>query len=208
MNDTVIPQGKVSSLGVSKPMMLDSLPDPILAHKKFPKRVQRQIDLMLLAIEALELGGAEVMLFIAKQLELDDIIPNRVAFWRMRCTNPWRRSYTRRHLKLEEAKALVVITSYRARQLTVHIRKLLLAQQQSSEKESPLDEQSPLAKYLGRFRVYFRSRMNFRRARVAAYNSDAEVDTLALDLLQQLLFCTGTSGLPRLWISMFDGEVV
>ncbi len=208
MNDIVIPQGKVGSLGVSKPMMLDSLPDPILAHKKFPKRVQRQIDLMLLAIEALELGGAEVMLFIAKQLELDEIIPNRVAFWRMRCTSPWRRSYTRRHLKLEEAKALVVITSYRARQLTVHIRNLLLAQQQINEKESPLDEQSPLAKYLARFRVYFRSRMNFRRARVAAYNSDAEVDALALDLLQQLLFCTGTSGLPRLWISMFDGEVI
>ncbi|NJL90211.1 MAG: DUF3038 domain-containing protein [Coleofasciculaceae cyanobacterium SM2_1_6] len=208
MNDTVIPQGKVSSLGVSKPMMLDSLPDPILAHKKFPKRVQRQIDLMLLAIEALELGGAEVMLFIAKQLELDEIIPNRVAFWRMRCTNPWRRSYTRRHLKLAEAKALMVITSYRARQLTVHIRKLLLAQQQINEKESPLEENSPLAKYLDRFRVYFRSRMNFRRARVAAYNSDAEVDALALALLQQLLFCTGTSGLPRLWMSMFDGEVV
>lgn len=188
-------------------MMLDSLPDPILAHKKFPKRVQRQIDLMLLAIEALELGGAEVLLFIAKQLELDEIIPNRVVFWRMRCTNPWRRSYTRRHLKTEEAKALVVITSYRARQLTVQIRQLLLAQQQLVEKELPESSNLALSQYLGRFRSYFRSRMNFRRSGVAAYGTDAELDQLALSLLQKLLFCTGTSGMPRLWISLFDGEV-
>lgn len=208
MSNTVIPQRGSSSFGVSKPMMLDSLPDPILAHKKFPKRVQRQIDLMLLAIEALELGGAEVLLFIAKQLELDEIITNRVVFWRMRCTNPWRRSYTRRHLKLEEAKALVVITCYRARQLTVQVRQLLLAQQQLVEKELPGNSNLALTQYLERFRSYFRSRMNFRRAGVAAYDTDAELDQLALSLLQQLLFCTGTSGMPRLWISLFDGEVV
>lgn len=189
-------------------MILGSLPDPNLSHKNFPKRVQRQIDLMLLAIEALELGGAEVMLKIAKQLELDEIIPNRVIFWRIRCTNPWRRSYTRRHLRLEEAKALVIILCYRARQLTVQIRKLLLAQQQLLEKEMPLGSNPALAQYLERFRSYFRSRMNFRRARVSVYNSDAELDQLALSLLQQLLFCTGTSGMPRLWISLFDGEVL
>jgi hypothetical protein len=208
MNNAVIPLGGSSSLGVSQPMILGSLPDPNLAHKNFPKRVQRQIDLMLLAIEALELGGAEVMLLIAKQLELDEVIPNRVIFWRMRCTNPWRRSYTRRHLRLEEAKAMVVILCYRTRQLTVQIRKLLLSQQQLLEKEMPTGSNAALAQYLERFRSYFRSRMNFRRARVAVYNSDAELDQLALSLLQQLLFCTGTSGMPRLWISLFDGEVL
>jgi len=208
MNNAVIPLGGSSSLGVSQPMILGSLPDPNLSHKNFPKRVQRQIDLMLLAIEALELGGAEVMLLIAKQLELDEVIPNRVIFWRMRCTNPWRRSYTRRHLRLEEAKAMVVILCYRTRQLTVQIRKLLLSQQQLLEKEMPTGSNAALAQYLERFRSYFRSRMNFRRARVTVYNSDAELDQLALSLLQQLLFCTGTSGMPRLWISLFDGEVL
>ena len=50
--------------------------------------------------------------------------------------------------------------------------------------------------------------MNFRRAGVAAYSGDTEIDQLALSLLQNLLFCTGTSGMPRFWISLFDGEVV
>jgi len=208
MNNAVIPPRDSSSLEVSKPMMLDSLPDPILAHNKFPKRVQRQIDLMLLAIEALELGGAEKMLSIAKQIEIDEIIPNRVIFWRMRCTNPWRSSYTRRHLKLAEAKALVVLICYRARQLTVQIRQLLLTQQQLITKELPGDSNIALTRYLERFRSYFRSRMNFRRAGVAAYSGDTEIDQLALSLLQNLLFCTGTSGMPRFWISLFDGEVV
>jgi len=39
------------------------------------------------------------------------------------------------------------------------------------------------------------------------YGSDEKLDELALDLLAQLLFCTGTSGMQRLWISLFDGEV-
>ncbi|NET39147.1 MAG: DUF3038 domain-containing protein, partial [Cyanothece sp. SIO1E1] len=30
---------------------------------------------------------------------------------------------------------------------------------------------------------------------------------LALTLLRQLLFCTGTYGMKRIWSSLFDGEV-
>jgi hypothetical protein len=40
-----------------------------------------------------------------------------------------------------------------------------------------------------------------------AYSSDERLNELALELLSQLLFCTGTSGVQRLWISLFDGEV-
>jgi hypothetical protein len=50
--------------------------------------------------------------------------------------------------------------------------------------------------------------MNKRRAKVSVYNTDDEkLNELALSLLAQLLFCTGTSGMQRFWMSLFDGEV-
>ncbi|MEW6494615.1 MAG: DUF3038 domain-containing protein [Cyanobacteriota bacterium] len=191
----------------SQPLVLDSLPDPIISDRGCPPRTRQQIDFILLAIEALELGGSEGMLYAAKELELQNIIKNRVVLWRLRCTNPLRRSYSRRPLQLEEAKALVVIASHMARRLTVLIRQLLLAYQQVSEKQVPLENHFRLSEYLERFRAHFRSRMNPKRAKVAAYNSDEKLNELALSLLSQLLFCTGTSGMQRFWSSLFDGEV-
>jgi len=191
----------------SKPLILDNLTDPLISERGCPPRTRQQIDLILLAIEALELGGSEAMLYMAKELELQDIVKNRVVLWRLRCTNPLRRSHTRRPLTLEEAKALVVIASHMARRMTVLIRQMLLAYQQLNEKQVPLENHFRLSEYLERFRAHFRSRMNPRRAKVAVYSSDEKLNELALSLLSQLLFCTGTSGMQRFWISLFDGEV-
>jgi len=192
----------------SKPLILDNLPSPELLDRGCPARTRQQIDLILLAIEALELGGSETMLKAAHELELQDIVKNRVILWRMRCSNPLRRSYTRRTLELEEAKALVVIASHMSRRMTVLIRQLLLAYQQLHEKQLPVEQHFRLSEYLERFRAHFRSRMNPRRAKVAVYSSNDKLNELALSLLTQLLFCTGTSGMQRFWISLFDGEVL
>jgi hypothetical protein len=101
----------------------------------------------------------------------------------------------------------VVIACYLARRLTVLIRQLLLAYQQMSDKQIPLEQNLRLSNYLERFKAHFRSRMNPRRSGVIAYTSNEKLDELALQLLGQLLFCTGTAGMQRFWISLFDGEV-
>lgn len=174
------------------PMILDSLPNPPVEELACPRRTRLQIDLILLAIEALELGGSEAILAVARELELQEIIKNRVNLWRLRSTNPLRRAHTRRPLSLTEAKALVVIACYLARRLTVLIRQLVLAYQQMSDKQIPLEQNLRLSNYLERFKAHFRSRMNPRRSGVVAYSSDEKLDELALDLLGQLLFCTST----------------
>ncbi len=189
------------------PLILDGLPDPVVPEGVCPRRARLQIDLLLLAIEALDLGGSEAILSTADDLDLRGIIKNRVILWRLRSTNPFRRYSQRRPLTLIEAKALVVITCYLARRLTVLVRQLLLAQQQLNEKQLSAEHHFRLSEYLERFRAHFRGRMNARRAGVMVYSSDEKLDELALDLLAQLLFCTGTSGMQRLWISLFDGEV-
>lgn len=193
----------------STPLILDNLPDPPGIDGECPRRARQQIDLMLLAIEALDLGGSEAILIMAQELDLQSVITDRVALWRLRSTNPLRQRYNpRRPLSLTEAKALVVITSSLARRLTVLIRQLLLAYQQLTDKQLSLEHHFRLHDYLDRFRRHFRSRMNPRRAVVAAYSSDEKLNELALSLLSQLLFCTGTYGMQRFWVSLFDGEVI
>jgi hypothetical protein len=187
--------------------ILDSLPNPSVADGICPRRAQTQIDLMLLAIEALELGGSEAILLVAEEIGVQDIIKDRVTLWRLRNTNPLRRYYQRRSLSFTEAKALVLVGCNLARRLTVLIRQLLLAHQQLAEKDLSADHHFRLADYLERFRAHFRSRMNPRRSAVMAYQSDESLNQLALFLLTQLLFCTGTYGAQRYWTSLFDGEV-
>ncbi|KKD36440.1 MAG: DUF3038 domain-containing protein [Limnoraphis robusta] len=191
----------------STPIILDSLPDFPLSDKGCPRRTRLQIDLMLLAIEALYLGGSEHMLALIPQLELQDIIKNRVVLWQLRSTNPLRRNSQRRPLSLSEAKALVVIICSLGRRLTVRIRQLLMDYEQMKKKQKPIEQNLQLSSYLERFRAHFRSRMNPRRAGVMAYSSNEKLDALAMDLLRKLLFCTGTAGMQRFWISLFDGEI-
>jgi len=196
-----------SPTSTAMPMILESLPDPAIAGQGCPRRTRLQIDLMLLAIEALELGGSEAILAFAQELDLKGIIKDRVNLWRIRASNPLRRAYIRRPLSILEAKALVIITCYIARRLTVVIRQLLTIYQQMYEKQIPLEQNLRLGNYLERFRTHFKSRMNSRRSGILGLNCDEKIDDLAIDLLGKLLFCTGTAGMQRFWISLFDGEV-
>jgi hypothetical protein len=94
-----------------------------------------------------------------------------------------------------------------AQRLSVSIRQNLIAVQQQTDKGQPLDDHFALGFYLERFRSHFRARMNPRRAAVVVYQKPEVLNRLAVDLLQQLLLCSGTLGAKRLWTSLFDGEI-
>lgn len=199
--------GVPTSEEVSTSPMLEILPDPPLEEPECPPRSRMQLDLLLLSIEALHLGGSEEFLQVAKELGLDNIIPNRVTLWQMRSANPWRLHSQRRTLSWEEGKALVVTICHLSQRLTFVIRQLLGDHQKLKEKQIPYQQHIRISQYLERFRAHYRSRMNPRRSAVAAYHSDERLNELAMSLLGQLLFCTGTYGMQRLWMSLFEGEV-
>ncbi|MEO0758246.1 MAG: DUF3038 domain-containing protein [Cyanobacteria bacterium J06648_16] len=191
----------------AQPLLIDKLPDPKIGTADCPRRAKTQIDFILLAIEALDLAGSEAMLIAVRDLGLQEIIPGRVELWKLRSTNPLRKNNQRRPMSLQEAKALVAIACYLARKLTVLIRQLLIAEQQLQDKGLSVDHHFRLNHYLERFQIQFRRRMNAQRAAVIAYNDGENLNELALSLLTQLIFCTGTQGERRLWASLFDGEV-
>ncbi|MFK8184145.1 MAG: DUF3038 domain-containing protein [Phormidesmis sp.] len=187
--------------------LIDQLTTPEGIPSECSRRAKTQIDLLLLAIEALDLGGAEAMLASAKELELDEVIRGRVNLWLLRSSNPLRRFSQRQPMSRDEGKALVLITCFLARRLTVLIRQLLLGYQQLEDQGLSYEHHFRLSDYLARFRSHFRARMNAKRSGVIAYSTDEKLNELAIELLTKLLFCTGTDGADRLWISLFDGEV-
>jgi Protein of unknown function (DUF3038) len=191
----------------ASPLILDGLPDPSVSDGACPRRARMQLDFLLLAIEALDTSGSEAILMVVRELELQAVIPDRVALWRIRSTNPLRRLTQPQPLTLPEGKALVVVICYLARRLTGVVRQYVLTQQQLLEQEKTAEDDYYLASYLERFRTHFKARMSSRRSIEMAYSEAIDVDRLALNCLAQLLFCTGTSGMQRLWISLFDGEV-
>lgn len=187
--------------------ILKTLPDPDVPAQVCPRRARIQLDFVLLAIEALDLYASELMLMSLEELQLQDVIENRVDFWQSRNTNPLRRSHQRDPLSLDKAKALVAVGCHIARRQTAQVRQLLNVQRQLAAKQLTPDHSVPLANYLERFRRHFRSRMNPNRTAIAAYKENERLDELALSLLEQVLFCTGTAGMERFWSSLFDGEV-
>ncbi|NJR71479.1 MAG: DUF3038 domain-containing protein [Synechococcales cyanobacterium CRU_2_2] len=125
----------------------------------------------------------------------------------LRSSNPLRRNSQRRPLQPYEPQGADCHYWLHCRRLTVVVRQLCWWSSSCGTRAKALESNPRLNLYLERFRQHFRQRMNPRRAGVMAYDTDDKLNQLAISLLEQLLFCTGTAGEQRLWISLFDGEV-
>lgn len=192
-------------LTISAPETLD-LHVPKDFVRGCPRSVRMDIDHLLLAIEALDLEAVEVMLVLIEQLGLQKTIPSRVAFWRLRNTNPLRRNYQRSSLSWDELKALVKIICTLTKQLDTGLRFLISTQQQVSEGKIEAlglqQNQAYLQNYIDRFRSLYIGRM-----RSPSPLNNEEIRELALQLLTRLLLCSGVAGEYRLWHSLFDGAI-
>ena len=160
--------------------------------------IKAQLDLVLLALEALAGIGSDAMLQAATQLNLESKVPDRVALWRLRQSNPLRRSEGgRKKLDVEEARALVLIICYLAKQHQELIRRAVALLEQVAENHEPY-QVALLGDYLDAFSNTYQERME-----------DDETSTdilsrLALKLLIDLLFYSGPSGHRRLWLALID----
>ncbi len=97
----------------------------IIDNKSISRKALERLDLLLLALETIDLNGTESMYTIINTLNLKDIIPTKVSLWQLRCSNPMRKSYKGRSIKLNEFEALIRITSEMAKYLYPYIRSIL-----------------------------------------------------------------------------------
>jgi hypothetical protein len=164
------------------------------------ENIKTQLDLALLALETLTGIGSEAMLSAAVSLNLESKIPDRVALWRLRQSNPLRKGQGgRKKLDVEEARSLVLIICYLAKQHQELIRRAVgLLEQVTANNQKP-HQTALLGDYIDGFCNTYQERME------EEVTTSIELLTkLALKLLINLLFYSAAGGHRRLWLALID----
>jgi Protein of unknown function (DUF3038) len=162
--------------------------------------IKTQLDLVLLALETLTGIGSEAMLSAATDLNLESRVPDRVALWRLRQSNPLRKGQGgRKKLDIEEARSLVLIICYLAKQHQELIRRAVGLLEQMAENNREPHQAALLGDYIDAFCNTYQERME----------EDEKISTdlltnLALKLLVDLLFYSAAGGHRRLWLALID----
>ncbi|MBD2356870.1 DUF3038 domain-containing protein [Tolypothrix sp. FACHB-123] len=162
--------------------------------------IKTQLDLVLLALETLTGIGSEAMLSAAIELNLESRVPDRVALWRLRQSNPLRKGQGgRKKLDVEEARSLVLIICYLAKQHQELIRRAVGLLEQMAENNQEPHQTALLGDYIDAFCNTYQERME----------EDDKISTdllthLALKLLVDLLFYSAPGGHRRLWLALID----
>lgn len=174
-------------------LLLASQPQPVQLDN-----IKTQLDLVLMALEALAGIGSEAILQAASELNLEALVKDRVDLWRLRQSNPKRKSQGgRKKLDVEEARALVLIICHLAKQHQELIRRAVALLEQMAEQNREPHQAALLGDYLDAFNNTYQERME------DGDNVSPDVLTqLALKLAIDLLFYSSPNGHRRLWLAL------
>lgn len=176
------------------------LSQPQVTNNHHLANIKAHLDLILLALEAIAKINSEAILSAAKDLHLESLLRDRITLWRLRSSNPQRKtSGGRKKLDVEEARALVLIICYLAQTHQELLRRAVSLLEQVTAQNKPPYEISLLGDYLDNF-------INFYQARIAI---DCQINRqqlipLAWNLLISLLFYSSQNGHRILWTAIFD----
>lgn len=176
------------------------LTDIKVNHQSELENIKCHLDLVMLALEAIANISSEAMIQAAKDLHLESIIGDRLTLWRLRSSNPKRKSSGgRKKLDIEEARSLVLIICHLANQHQELLRRAVCLLEQVTEQNEQPHQTALLGDYLDKFVNYYQARI-FSSPQI----SGESLSHLALKLLIDLLFYSGQNGHRLLWIAIFD----
>lgn len=162
--------------------------------------IKTQLDLLLLALETIAGISSDAMISAAVHLNLDSKVPDRIALWRLRQSNPIRKSQGgRKKLDVEEAQALVLIICYLSKQNQELIRRAVGSLEKITANKQKPHQVSLLGDYIDAFCNTYQERMEEEET----ITMDL-LTNLALKMLVNLLFYSSNGGHRRLWLALID----
>tara|TARA_Y100001968_G_scaffold4189_1_gene3715 strand:+ start:2150 stop:2728 length:579 start_codon:yes stop_codon:yes gene_type:complete len=156
----------------------------------------KRLDFLILVIETLQINATESVLLKAKNIGLSDDFSNRVQFWKMRTSNPLRKSYAFTSLSSIQIDSLVKVISSMAENLYPLIRQLL------STKESKTLNKERWFLFSSRLKSLIRERMNLQRSYINSLLID-DNNEFFRELLVILSLSCGKGGANRLRASLY-----
>ena len=160
------------------------------------KDTPRKLDFLILVIETLQINATESLLIKANDIGLSDNYTSRVKLWKIRCSNPLRKTNTYAPLSLEQVQSLVELISAMSENLYPLIRQLL------SSKESKTLNQERWSIFSKRLKSLIRERMNIQRSYITSLLNE-DNNNFFRELLVILSLSCGEGGRQRLKASLF-----
>tara|TARA_Y100001968_G_C19035550_1_gene561913 strand:+ start:15 stop:611 length:597 start_codon:yes stop_codon:yes gene_type:complete len=156
----------------------------------------RKLDFLILIIETLQINATDSLLLEAKNMGMTDDFSNRVQFWKLRCSNPLRNTYTFKSLSSAQIDCLVDLISSLAEKLYPLIRQLL------SSKESKTINKERWSLFSARLKSLIRERMNTQRSYIVSLLNE-DNNQFFRELLVILSLSCGKGGANRLKASLY-----
>jgi Protein of unknown function (DUF3038) len=162
--------------------------------------IKAHLDLLLLALESLTGVTSDGIIQAAKDLQLEAAIGNRIQLWRLRQSNPLRKSSGgRKKLDIEEARAMVLIICHLAKQYQDSIRCACVVLEEMMEQRKKPHLAAILGDYLDRFYNAYQERIQEDKM-----FTGEKLENLACKLLIDILFYSASNGHRRLWLALLD----
>ena len=170
--------------------------DKTFAKYEIASDASRKLDFLILVIETLQINATDSLMLKAKNIGLSEDFTCRVQFWKLRTSNPLRKSYAFSSLTTDQIDSLVELISSMADNLYPLIRQLL------SAKESKSLNKERWYLFSSRLKSLIRDRMNLQRSYIASLLNDENNDFFRQLLVILSLSC-GPGGAKRLKASLY-----
>ena len=166
------------------------------------RRISREsiqkLDLFLLILETIDLNGIQSIYSLSNKLNLNETFPSKVIIWKVRNSNPMRKSFNNKNIKINEFDALIRLTAEMSKYLYPFIRKILKSREDF--------EKSPLIwnDFKTRFMELINERFNVDSMKVKKLLDPNLNDVILTKSLLTLAFCISNDGYEKLKASLVD----
>ena len=154
--------------------------------------------MLLLALETIDLNGAESLYSLSDKLNLNEVIPNKVTIWKLRNNNPMRKSFNNINIRLEEFEALIKITTEMAKFLYPYIRQILQSRDEFIKNPNAWNE------FKNRYIELISERFNTNSMKVKRLLDPDFNDEIFIKIILTLSFCISEDGYLKLRSTLFN----
>lgn len=166
--------------------------------KRISRKSIQRLDLLLLALETIDLNGAESLNSLSGKLNLKKVIPNKVTIWKLRNNNPMRNSFNNNNIKYEEFEALIKLTAEMAKFLYPYIRQILQSRDDFIRNPKAWNE------FKNRYIELISERLNTNSMKVKRLLDPSLNDEFFIKIILTLAFCISDDGFIKLRTNLLN----
>ena len=154
--------------------------------------------MLLLALETIDLNGAESLYSLSDKLNLSKVLPNKVTIWKLRNNNPMRNSFNNNNIKFEEFEALIKLTAEMAKFLYPYIRQILQSRDDLSSNPRAWNQ------FKNRYIELISERFNTNSMKVKRLLDPNSNDELFIKIILTLSFSISDDGFLKLRTTLLN----